>query len=182
MILDFGHVGPLQLDRNAYRADFESLLSELAKDTVVALTPTCPHNLGDSKCGLDVDGSPSFTFTGSVTGSASRSVFTDTSRGEADNYFTGGLLTWTSGANAGLQREVQKYELSGSPLTPTFTLFEPMPNAISTSPQDAYQVVAGCDKAPDTCRTKFNNYVNFGGYEYLPGQSHILSVANQRKT
>ena len=113
--------------------------------------------------------------TGSVTAVTSKLEFTDSGRAEANGYFNNGLLTWTSGANAGLQMEVKDFTSN------TFTLFESMINDISVSPQDTYSVVAGCDKTADTCKTKFNNMTSHGGFRYLPGQMQISSVANQRK-
>ena len=184
MILAFGYMGQLKLERNTYIAEFSSLSSVLAQDTIRILSPDCPYDLGDSDCGLDVAGSPSFTFTGSVAASATNLTFTDTGRTEADGYFDGGLLTWTSGANAGLQGEIKDYVIgtASSPVTdPTFTFYEAMPFDISVSPQDTYSVVAGCGKSASICKTKFNNIVNFGGFNFLPGMSQISSVGGQRK-
>ncbi|MDE5056044.1 phage BR0599 family protein [Wolbachia endosymbiont of Drosophila bicornuta] len=32
-----------------------------------------------------------------------------------------------------------------------------------------YSILAGCDKTFPTCRSKFNNTVNFRGEPYIPG-------------
>ena len=179
-IMEFGYMGQLKLERNAYVADFASLTSLLAQDTIRILSPDCPYDLGDSSCGLDVDGSPSFTFTGTATASSTRLTFTDSSMTKADGYFNAGLLIWTTGDNAGLYGEVKSYVLgtATSPVTdPTFVFYEPMPFDIS--PTDTYSVVAGCDKSADTCKDKFNNMVNHGGFRYLPGMAQISSVGGK---
>jgi uncharacterized phage protein (TIGR02218 family) len=101
--------------------------------------------------------------TGAVTSvSEARRVFRDTSRTEATGYFTGGLLTWTSGSNKDATMEV-KYHDGG---IDEIQLVLPMSFNILVG--DQYSVYAGCDKALTTCRDKFSNLVNFRGEPHVP--------------
>ena len=54
-----------------------------------------------------------------------------------------------------------------------FVLQQNMVNTIDAG--DGYSVVAGCDKTLATCKTKFNNVVNFRGYPYIPGVDKLVS-------
>ena len=52
-----------------------------------------------------------------------------------------------------------------------------------TSPLNAeagawVQLVPGCDRTADTCRTKFNNFVNFGGFVNIPLRNPSLKAVN----
>ncbi len=108
------------------------------------------------------------TLTGALTGATDNRNFADTSRTEADDFWTFGLLTFTTGNNIGIALEVKNYTLS----TGSFELYVAMPFVIQVG--DTYEVHAGCDKLLATCITKFDNVKNFRGQPYIPGQDHIL--------
>ena len=132
--------------------------------------PTCRFKLGDVRCGFDLEAA---RVSGSVTGvttpdvrtGAKRRIFTDTSRTEVDNYFQLGRLTWTSGENAGVSVDVKSFA------SDTFILERPMQYEIQIG--DAYTVVPGCDRRFETCRDKFANAINFGGYPHLRGTDDL---------
>jgi len=108
------------------------------------------------------------TLTGTLTGVTDNSNFADTSRTEADDFWTFGLLTFTSGNNIGIGIEIKDYTLS----TGALELYAAMPFTVASG--DTYEVEAGCDKRLTTCITKFDNVKNFRGEPYIPGQDHIL--------
>jgi hypothetical protein len=104
------------------------------------------------------------TVTGSITAisTAVKRVFRDSTRTEADTFFTGGLVTFTSGLNIGRSMEVKKYTLS----TGEFELVLPL--AFDLAVSDAYTVQAGCFKRiVEDCNTKFNNSHNYQGEPYV---------------
>lgn len=84
----------------------------------------------------------------------------------AQGYFSYGTLTWLTGANAHYKMEVRASSIG------TITLALPMTYPIAIG--DTYSVIAGCDKTAATCRTRFNNFVNFRGEPYIPGTDAIL--------
>ena len=106
--------------------------------------------------------------TGSVTSAADPGTFSDSNRTEESGWFDYGVVTWTSGANAGLSAEIRYF--NGS----QFGLFEPMPYAIAAG--DTYEVTPGCDKRLQTCRDKYDNVVNFRGEPYIPGRQEASRV------
>ncbi len=84
----------------------------------------------------------------------------------AQGYFSYGLLTWLTGANAGYKMDVRTSSVG------SITLALPMPNPIAVG--DTYSVVAGCDKTAATCKGRFNNFINFRGEPFIPGTDAIL--------
>ena len=113
---------------------------------------------------------------GTVATVTDRRTFTATlgnSPQSTPQYFEGGMLEFTSGANAGYAKEV-KLDSTGSPLVlGTFVLWEPMPLDIQVG--DTFEIRPGCNKSKDTCKTKFNNVVNFRGYGvFVPGMNEVL--------
>lgn len=88
--------------------------------------------------------------------------------GATSGYFDNGVITFTSGNNNGLQMEVRSY------VPGQLTLFQPMPYLCQVG--DTYSLHAGCDKTNNTCKTRFNNIVNFRGFPFLGGQDQLAQV------
>lgn len=85
-------------------------------------------------------------------------------------YFGYGLCTITSGANAGISREVK----SSAP--GQWTLQDRFPFDLVGN--ETYSMIAGDDKTFTTCRVKFANQLNFGGFPFVPGQDSALQVGH----
>lgn len=84
-------------------------------------------------------------------------------------FYDFGLITFTSGANAGLSMEVKKYTVG------VIELQLPMPYPVAVG--DNYTIVTGCGKRfVEDCVTKFNNGVNFQGEPDLPGIDKVMRV------
>ena len=82
-------------------------------------------------------------------------------------YFQGGLVTWLTGLNRGLKMEVKSYR-------PNYVyLAQQMGYQIMLG--DTYTISAGCDLLASTCNTRFNNIVNFRGFNLVPGQDLLTS-------
>ena len=84
----------------------------------------------------------------------------------SQGYFTYGKVTWLTGGNAGYKMDVRKF----SPGLVTLAL--PMTHDITVG--DTFSIVAGCDDTLTTCKTRYNNFVNFRGEPYLPGNDRVL--------
>ncbi len=46
---------------------------------------------------------------------------------------------------------------------------------------DTFEITAGCDKYFDTCRSKFDNVVNFRGFPHIPGRDSISQYPDSNK-
>ena len=161
-----GQVSSVTIQDNWIDLDCQGFISLCNQNLNPVYSKLCTNDLGDVNCGVDTD---TYDETGTVTTVTSRSEFIDTSRTEADNYFQYGILTFTSGSNNGIEREVLEYDSSDDSLT----LFLPFPYDIEIG--DTYSVYRGCDKTADTCKNTFSNYENFRGYaEYTPDQDDLI--------
>ena len=133
--------------------------------------PDCPWSFGDGNCGINLSGTDTngYHITQAFTaanGSTAWQLLPVTSFSQPNGYFTQGIVTCTSGANAGLSQTV-KLHASGA-----LTLMAPW--LIAPNPGDTFSVVAGCDRTFTTCQNKFNNKVNFGGTPYVPPQTRSI--------
>ena len=158
-----GHLGAVSMQDGQYSAELVSLEHELTKPLGKTAQIRCDADLGDTRCGVSLS-----SVTGSVTSvTVARRVIVDTARTEVDGYFTGGKLTWATGANIGRSMDIKRY-VAG---TQTIELAEPMPSTIEAG--DAYTLVRGCDKTFATCRDVFDNADRFRGLPYLPGTTNL---------
>ena len=96
----------------------------------------------------------------------------------ANDWFSRGKVTWTSGLNAGAVMEVKFHVNNGAQVS--FELWETMPFDIETG--DAFTVTAGCDKSVATCIAKFNNVVNFRGFPLIPGNDAVVAYPSKGGT
>ena len=94
---------------------------------------------------------------------------------ETDGLFQGGLLTWQSGANAPLKMEIKRHLNDG--LSVALELALRMADTIEVG--DTFQIQAGCDKSFATCRSRFANGNNFGGFPHMPGNDLIIGYADK---
>jgi uncharacterized phage protein (TIGR02218 family) len=176
ILLRVGHLGEISRANGVLSAEIRGLMQRLTTRIGRAYSPTCPwlHGRWDApsqtyvssaECGIDAG---SWSRNGQVTGVGSALACQDMTSGEADGFFNEGLLTFTTGANANVTREVRRW------MNHTFELYRPFPFAILVG--DAYRALAGDDKTHTTCRQKFSNLVNFGGFPFLPGQAAVFAA------
>lgn len=160
---NFGNVRPM---RGAYVAELRGLRQRLQASVGGITQPTCRYRLGDARCTKVLT---AFTFTGTLTHVTSQQVVRDSGRAQAADYFTAGVITFTSGANTGLQFKVKAHAADG-----TFTLDIPAVAALAVG--NTYSVVAGCTKRLlEDCKTKFDNVLHFGGEPHLPGIDQVTA-------
>lgn len=86
-----------------------------------------------------------------------------------------GKITWTSGNNTGMFYEIGDYDVTSRPVkTPAATATS---GQISSRTQmqhpivvgDVCTIIEGCDGSFFTCDNVYNNHLNFGGYNLIPG-------------
>jgi uncharacterized phage protein (TIGR02218 family) len=158
-VLRKGTLGEVSASRSKFRAELRGIMQAFSRRIVKVTTKECLADLGDSRCGVDL---APFTVTGTVDVVTNYRQFTDAARTEAADWFTGGVITWTSGENNGLRMEVRRSTATG-----VIELHENMPFAITVG--DTYSLHAGCSKRfEEDCIGKFSNGVNFRGFPHLP--------------
>ena len=141
-LLRVGRLGEVTREDGTFRAEIRGLAAALDETRGRAFRPTCDADLGDSRCGIDLD-DPDFRGTGTVTAANDRRRFTTSGlSGFASRWFERGGLTFTSGANTGRAAEVRTHRKEGSQAV--IELWQPMHHDIVAGV--AFVVTAGCDK------------------------------------
>jgi uncharacterized phage protein (TIGR02218 family) len=177
IILRAGHLGELSRTNGVLTAEIRGLTQRLSTRIGRTYTQTCPWRHGrwnpatqtyqsSAECTIDAE---AFTRSGLVSGLGDTPVLecTDTTNGEPEGFFNEGLLTFTGGPNANVTREIRRWT------NQTFTLYRPFPFAMAVG--DPYRALAGDDKTATTCRDRFQNLLNFGGFPFIPGAAAVFS-------
>jgi uncharacterized phage protein (TIGR02218 family) len=173
VLMRAGSLGEVRRSGLAFAAEVRGLAHYLNQPKGRLYQSGCDADLGDARCGIDLD-NPAFRGTGTVLSAASPRLFTASGLSAfAAGWFARGLVTFTSGANAGRFQEVKRHTLSGSDAS--IELWQPMAQPIAAI--DTFTISAGCDKQLATCRAKFANAVNFRGFPHMPGPDYVLAVA-----
>lgn len=175
VILRSGFLGNVTRGKTAFSAELRGLAAKLDQSAGRVFQRTCAWELGDSRCQIDL-GASAHNGSGTVASVVSNFDFTASGINSfASGVFSRGKITWTTGANAGLAIEVKAH----SQETPNarLSLFLPTPRPIEV--RDTFSITAGCDKRFETCRDRFTNVINFGGFPHMPGNDYALSYATQ---
>lgn len=121
----------------------------------------CPHALYDSGCGVNMLDYEVLATCVLINGrDAQFGSSTDPLNTiQTDQYYSGGIMMYGN----------ERYYIEKHTVTPTFDInfrFDgPVPSYILGQPVKLY---AGCDRSYDTCKAKFNNIRNFGGFKHFP--------------
>ncbi|MFO1144059.1 MAG: DUF2163 domain-containing protein [Amaricoccus sp.] len=170
-----GAIGQVRRGRLTFVAEVRSLAHVLNQTVGRTFQHACDAELGDARCGIDLD-DPAFQASGAVTAvTGDRSVTASGLGGFAAGWFTLGRLIWTSGPNAGRVAEVASHDVVAG--ARRLTLLEAPVRPIA--PGHGFAVRAGCDKRVETCRYRFANVVNFRGFPHIPGQDTVIRYPNR---
>lgn len=158
-----GKLGEISWSDVGFKADIFSNMKDLEKNIGEVFTANCRHSLYSTSspgligfCGVD---KVSFTTTGNVTAIVkNRWKFQITTSAAAD-FYSGGKITFTSGSNNSISFSIKNFEDS------TVDLF--LPTSFPIVVGDTFTISAGCDKTLATCKSKFNNVVNYGGFPHI---------------
>lgn len=151
-------------------AELESIGASLDKPNGRFLRRLCDARLGDVRCGADVSGE---TYNGSgvvLKQTAPGTLAVSGTDGFSGGWFAFGDLTWTSGPLADRTVTVLDHKR-----TPEGLLIVLPPAETLPSVGTGFTIRAGCDKRFSTCKTKFDNPLNFRGFPHLPGNDAAYS-------
>lgn len=164
-------LGEVKREGVAFSAELRGLADKLSQDGGRLFTARCTADLGDARCRFDL-AAAGLQGEGTVASIESTSTILAAGLdGYSEGMFTGGRLTWTSGANDGLSVEIKDHRvLSGHA---RLSLWQAMPEVIASG--DGFVIAAGCDKRFATCRERFNNVINFRGFPQIPGNDFVIA-------
>lgn len=161
-----GRLGRFTLTDTGYAVESRGLQDRLSTTQGAMTSKTCRNKFCDSICGLDI---ANFTESATLTAVNGPSFFT-INQSRSENYYLGGILTWTGGANTG-----QTGQVIFSNGTQIRTL-NPFANTVTAG--DTCTIERGCDKTYRTCREIFGNKDHFNGEPGLPGQDELSKRAD----
>lgn len=164
VLLKTGYFGKIQSNDDQFFVELHGTTRILKNQIGQIYSPYCRVEFGSAKCGVNLE---KYIVFGQLTSflEEATSVYDicDQTRHEDDGYFDGGILTWITGNNKGLQFRIKKYEKKRGKLT----FFLPQTGKLNIS--DEYSLVPGCSKALAMCRDRYSNAQNFRGEPFIPG-------------
>lgn len=155
-----GFLGDINRDTDgAYTTEIRGLKQALQQTFVRTYSERCQvRNFGDAECGVDVD---ALEQTGAVTSVASRRRFNATlTGGNPAGYFSLGTLTFVTGDNAGIEREVRRDDEDDT--AGHLSTWDQYPAVVQVG--DTFTIRPGCDRRASTCKTTYDNLLNFRGH------------------
>lgn len=152
-----GRVNNVSFEENEATIDCSSVISTLKRPGLRrTYQKQCPHILYGTSCGLSRSVFSTFATIATITGNViTSSVFSL----QTDGYYTGGMVEYNDPDGVVLTRFITDHV--GTTLTLNI-----VPTGMSIG--DTVTAAAGCDHTPTTCKTKFSNLDNYGGWPYIP--------------
>jgi uncharacterized phage protein (TIGR02218 family) len=170
-----GSMGEVRRGEVSFTAELRSLAHYLGQEKGRTYQYACDADLGDARCGVNINAAAN-KGAGTVTAVDAAYYFTASGLGAFDDaWFSGGYVTWSTGANAGRTMEIKQHAQDGA--TATVVLWRSMPDDVSIG--DTFAIYAGCDKTFEACKDKFSNGDNYRGCPHIPGNDYMYDVASE---
>ena len=178
VLMRTGSLGEVRRSGLAFAAEVRGLSHYLQQPAGRLYQFGCDADLGDARCKVDLEAA-SLRGAGTILGVTSpRLLAADGLAGFIGDWFTRGLLTFTSGGNAGRAFEVKRHAAGIGTVTVELWQEPTRPLVVG----DAFTITAGCDKQLTTCAAKFANTANFRGFPHMPGNDFVTAVARPGAT
>lgn len=175
-----GSIGEIARAGGAFQAELRGLTEVLNQPQGRAFQRSCPAILGDAKCGFNVMQS-GFSAELAVEEIAGNRVLTFGRLTDfEDRWFEKGRLTVLSGLGAGVIGVIKNDRITA--VSRVVEMWQDIGPKLAVG--DMVRMEAGCDKRGETCRLKFNNFLNFRGFPDIPGEDWLTSypVSSQTNT
>ncbi|QQK88546.1 hypothetical protein [Vibrio phage PH669] len=148
-----GRIVTTKAQDNVVKVDCESVFTALKRAGLRArYEKICRHEVFDRGCKLNEANYRKVATIGLID------VMNISLTGEAATvgYYTAGMIIFPDGST----RLITKHEEAGK-----ITISRPHPGAQAGQ---RVTLLPGCDHSQATCKTKFNNFINYGGWPYIP--------------
>jgi uncharacterized phage protein (TIGR02218 family) len=168
-----GEIGETTPMDYQWKMELRGLMQRYTQIIGSVVSPECPYNVGSNNgtardCRVDMT---PFTETATVVSVNPDGSFVVSGLSSSEaNWYSLGVMTGVSSPPtvlAGLAQEIKSFDFATGTLTPW------LPFPATPDIGDTFTVTAGCDKRRETCKLKFNNLVNFGGFPDIPGQDVV---------
>ncbi|SIO11062.1 phage conserved hypothetical protein BR0599 [Rhodovulum sp. ES.010] len=166
-----GSLDEITRSAGAFEAELRGQAEVLNQPQGRVYQAPCGAVLGDAACGFDTS-QPGFSADLVPDAVESRRIFRfEELAGLQTRWFEHGRLEVLSGPAAGLSGTIKSdREENGVRIV---ELWSSIRGPLSAG--DTVRLVAGCDRRPDTCRWKFNNFENFRGFPHIPGEDWLMT-------
>lgn len=160
-------IGEITRGGLGFRVELRSLAATINRAEGRVHTTLCDaRRLGDGRCRLDLT---NWRGLGTVLRAQGLEVVLSGLDGFETGYFDRGIIQWTGGDNLGSDGDVRVSALSGNETT--LSLWRNPARVIAVG--DTLTVTAGCDRTGATCRSRFDNLINFRGFLHMPGDAFL---------
>ncbi|WP_170752593.1 DUF2163 domain-containing protein [Ruegeria lacuscaerulensis] len=172
-VLQFrGSIGEIRRSGGAFHAELRGLTDLLNRPLGRIYQKPCTAVLGDSACRFNVSAA-GYQAEAEVAELTAGSVLElSGALGPDSAWFERGRLDVISGQAIGLWASIKQDSLK--PGGRIVTLWSGISGGLAVG--DRVRLTAGCDKRMETCRKKFNNFLNFQGFPDLPGEDWVMAV------
>lgn len=166
-----GSIGEVSHGPEGFRAELRGLAEALNRPQGRVIESACDATLGDARCRFD-SAQAGYSGRFEVVSVRDGQVFTlNGAVGFEAGWFERGLLVFEDGAAAGLRGWVKTDRITGGGRIVELWQEPGVPVAAG----DHVRIVAGCDKRGETCRVKFDNFLNFRGFPDVPSEDWLTA-------
>lgn len=164
-------IGEITRQDQIFRAELRSQQEKMNIPKGRRYQSGCDTSVGSARCGINIEGA-SYKGAAQVQQVLGRfSVQVSGLEGFTSSWFSFGNALWTTGKRIQLKDAINGHEFSDGIVSLVFD--EPVADWIETG--DQLDVYVGCNRLFSTCKTKFSNSLNFGGFPHIPGNDFLLS-------
>lgn len=164
-----GSLGELTRAGGAFTAELRGLSEPLNRTQGHIYLAGCTAVLGDARCKFDM-GQPGYRAEVAAGEMAGDTAFRLPVLAEfEDRWFEKGRLSVLTGAAAGLWGSIKNDRVDAGGRS--VELWQGL--RVLVAPGDLLRLEAGCDKRGETCRLKFQNFLNFRGFPHIPGEDWL---------
>ncbi|MCK8462568.1 DUF2163 domain-containing protein [Aliiroseovarius sp. S1339] len=167
-----GTVGELAREAGGFRAELNGLSEKLNQPQGRTYQMPCSAVLGDGSCRFNLN-QTGYQLDLPIGENENETTFQLADMSSYPNrWFERGRFTVLSGAAKDLSGLI-KNDRRGSSGARVIELWEAIRERME--PGDMVRLEAGCDKLSNTCRVKFNNFLNYRGFPDVPGEDWLMS-------
>ncbi len=154
-----GRLASILPGMTAITLKMESIFTSLRRPGLRArYQRSCRHALYGRGCTLNPE---DFAVAGSVTAAAGKTLTIAAASAQADGFYTGGMLRMDDGTLSYIINHV------GSSITLQRLAYVTAQAIANGFPFDV-TIYPGCDHSRATCDAKFDNLLNYGGFDFIP--------------
>lgn len=165
-----GTFGEITRGSGAFNAELRGLTEPLGSEKGQIYHPRCSAVLGDGRCRFATLTEGYFLEIAAQTIQDARVFRFDGISGFEDRWFEKGRFRVLSGSAVGLTGVI-KNDRTLTDGTRQIELWQRLGAEVAAG--DMLRLEAGCDRRAETCRLKFDNFLNFRGFPHIPGEDWL---------